>query len=49
MGAAIGNDGWLAARREEDRKRLAEQDGSLGTTLQILDPRHRLPATTQCE
>ena len=33
MGAAIGDDGWLAALGEEDRKNLAEEDRSLGTAL----------------
>ena len=49
VGAAVGDDGRLAALGEEDGERLAEQHGPLRTALQVLDPGYGLPAAAQRE
>jgi hypothetical protein len=47
MSAAVGDDRGLTALGEEDGKGLAEEYGALGTVLQVLEPRDRLPAAAQ--
>ena len=47
MGTAVGDDGCFAVLGEEDRERFAEQHSALRAVLQVLDPRHRLPAVVQ--
>jgi hypothetical protein len=47
VGAAVGDHGRFAALGEKDSERFAEQDGSLRTTRQVLEPRDRLPAVAQ--
>jgi hypothetical protein len=47
MRAAVGDDRGTSTLSKEDGEGLAENHGALWATLQILEPRDRLPATAQ--
>jgi hypothetical protein len=43
----MGDHGRLAALGKEDSEGLIEEDRSLGSVLEVLHSRHRLPAVAQ--
>ncbi len=49
MGAAVCHYGRLSARGKENGERFTEEHRPLGTALQILKSRNRLPTAAQRE